>query len=396
MALVAAGFRTVVQRRFGSAQAAAAAATEFFYERNGPVDTVLKRRSIEDSSSGKALQRNAARVELLAFPLTPFDVAAIERGYRSTGVAGAQGIARVTAAAPETPFQVGDLVLALPAMPGTWRDHATVPNASEAFVAVPATLRRAIEDKVPGMLERAATLLGAPAMAYRLLEEHGIQPGETILLNDADGAVGLALVQLANMRGIKTVSLVDDEIPEDELPPEGHVESYAVVAERIKALGSDVVVSSSFARQTATFRELVSELAGNRGMPRVAFNGSGGASARQLISCLRPHGTLVTYSGRRATQPLVIPTSAFTEFQLNLKGFNLMLWLENAPRDQVQAMVDALGQAMTRGALTGWLERKSFASLQITDIATIRSGTRPRQLVAITAAGQSLVQLAGP
>ncbi|KAK4530520.1 hypothetical protein CCYA_CCYA04G1377 [Cyanidiococcus yangmingshanensis] len=389
--LAGTSFRLAVLRRYGSAKHAA---TELFYERSGPINTVLRRRPSHEADFSVALSQSAARVELLAFPLTLYDIAAIERGYRSAGVAGAEGIARVTDAGPGSAFQAGDLVLALPGMAGTWRDQAIVPEAKRALVAVPAPLRKAIEDKVPGMLERAATLLGAPAIAHRLLEDNALQPGDTIVQNDAGSAVGLALVQLAGIRGIKTVSIVENEMLDDDEPIRGNEDPYAVVAERIKALGGDVVVSSSFAQQTAAFRELVSELAGPRGMPRFAFNGAGGASANQMLHCLQASGTMVTYSGRRATNPIVVSTSAFVERELTLKGFNLIHWLERAPRERIQSMVDALSQAMVKGMLTGWLERKSFATLETADIATARHGSRARQLVAITKAGESYVQSA--
>jgi NADPH:quinone reductase-like Zn-dependent oxidoreductase len=391
--LVGTSLRHVLVRRYSSALPRHAA-TELFYERSGPIETVLRRRPSNEIEFGTSLPHDAVHVELLAFPLTPFDVASIERGFRDAGVAGTEGVARVVAAGSESTFQKGDLVLALPAMTGTWRDYATVSDAKRALVAVPSPLRQAIEAKVPGMLERAATLLGAPALAYRLLEDNAVQPGETVLQNDAGGAVGLALVQLANMRGIKTVSIVENEAFHDDDAHLGFQDAYAVVAERIKALGGDVAVSSTFAQQTARLRELVAQLSGSHEMPRVAFNGAGGTSATQMLHCLRQNGTMVTYGGRRAPHAVVAPTSAFVERELVLKGFNLMHWLERTPREQIQTMVDVLGHAMVRGTLTGWLESKPFSTLEAAEIASARNGTRPRQLVAITKVGESYVQSA--
>jgi mitochondrial enoyl-[acyl-carrier protein] reductase / trans-2-enoyl-CoA reductase len=80
---------------------------------------------------------------------------------------------------------------------GTWREEAAAPAA--AF------------DKVPNDIPAAyAAVLGVnPCTAYRLLKDFGdLQPGDYIIQNAANSMVGQAVVQLANLFGIKTINVV--------------------------------------------------------------------------------------------------------------------------------------------------------------------------------------------
>ena len=80
---------------------------------------------------------------------------------------------------------------------GTWREEA---KAAETDV-----------DRIPNDIPvgYAACLGVNPCTAYRLLRDFGnLQPGDYIIQNAANSMVGVAVVQLANMMGIKTINVV--------------------------------------------------------------------------------------------------------------------------------------------------------------------------------------------
>lgn len=55
----------------------------------------------------------------------------------------------------------------------------------------------------------AATLSVNPATAYRLLADfEKLVPGDVIIQNGANSMVGLAIIQLARERGIKTINVI--------------------------------------------------------------------------------------------------------------------------------------------------------------------------------------------
>ena len=61
-------------------------------------------------------------------------------------------------------------------------------------------------------VEQAATIAGAPCLAYRLLKDFAsLSPGDVIIQNDAKSAVGKAVIQLAASRGIETINVIPDQ-----------------------------------------------------------------------------------------------------------------------------------------------------------------------------------------
>ena len=80
---------------------------------------------------------------------------------------------------------------------GTWRTLA-VADASQ-FIAVP--------NDIPAAY--AASLVVNPCTAYRLLEDFAqLKEGDVIIQNGANSMVGLAIVQIARERGIRTINVV--------------------------------------------------------------------------------------------------------------------------------------------------------------------------------------------
>jgi trans-2-enoyl-CoA reductase len=105
------------------------------------------------------------------------------------------------------------------------------------------------------VLQAAATLADKTA-AYCLLHDFtSLSPGDVIIQDGAEGAVGTAVVQLASKMGIKTISVVSDRCAALYCPSLRSVCCdrfilcsiyYADTADRLKGMGGDIVVTSSY------------------------------------------------------------------------------------------------------------------------------------------------------
>ncbi|WP_328467479.1 NADP-dependent oxidoreductase [Actinoplanes sp. NBC_00393] len=104
----------------------------------------------------------------------------------------------IDAVGPATDFTVGDRVIGLRdvlSAPGTYAEHVVLDVAAVAPAPVTASAAE------------AATLPMAGLTADRSLALAGLRRGETLLVTGAAGSVGGALLQLAALRGIRTVAV---------------------------------------------------------------------------------------------------------------------------------------------------------------------------------------------
>ena len=177
------------------------------YERHGNPADVLQ---IKTEPWPKA-ERGEAVVALLAAPINPADLNAIEGKYPGRrevpavpGFEGAGVIVDLAAASPSAVgpgsdtknLSLGDLVI-LPHHIGTWRDAVAV--KTDELVVVPAGIKPV----------HAATLKINPLTAWRLL--HGyveLKSGDWLIQNAANSAAGRAVLEIARELGYKTINVV--------------------------------------------------------------------------------------------------------------------------------------------------------------------------------------------
>lgn len=199
-------------------------------------------------------------------------------------------------------------------------------------------------------VELAATL-SAPLTAMRLLAE--AKPGDVVLQNAASGPVGTAVVQIARVMGVSTVSLVAESMTE-----------YAPTVERLKLMGGDVVIGESYAT-SAGFKAVLDDLPA----PKLALNGAQDAAA---LLALTPKGaTVVSYSPHSVAEH---------KDGVKTDSFSLAEWLDATDAHTVESMLVALTDLMRQEKLTGWLQRVPFEKLPN---AVERGTMLRRKLVAI-------------
>ncbi len=138
----------------------------------------------------------------------------------------------------------------------------------------------------------AATLRTNPATAYQILRRFvQLSPGQVVLQNGANSAVGRALIQVARKMGLVTVNVVRDR------------EDIAELKEELAGMGADHVWTEEEHRRSRHFKE------GDIPRPKLAVNCVGGASATELCKSLDKGGVHVTYGGM-SLKPVIVPTSA--------------------------------------------------------------------------------------
>lgn len=273
------------------------------------------------------LAADEARVRVLAAPINPADLNTIEGKYPITpplpGVPGVEGVAVVEElGAAVSKLRCGDRVL-LPHGFGSWRE-AGVARASELRV-VPAGIPFA----------QAAMLKINPATALRMLRDFvEVKPGDWVLQNAANSAVGRAVIRLARAGEIRTVNVV----------------RRAELIEELKTEGADAVLLDD-----ENLPPQISE-ATNGAPISLALNAVGGESAARLAKVLAPGGTLVTY-GAMGRQPLRIPNGLLIFKDLRFRGFWISNWYRHAPPEACDAMFAELFDLALLGVLHAPVER---------------------------------------
>lgn len=138
------------------------------------------------------------------------------------------------------------------------------------YVAVPAPNVHAVETSLSD--EELATFPTAYLTAEGMLNRARLESGETLLVTGASGGVGSALLQLARVRGARTVALVG---PGKE--------------ERARELGAEAVITRSGGRLSEKVFEAT---AGSE--VDVAADVVGGDAFAELLKVLKPFGRYVT------------------------------------------------------------------------------------------------------
>jgi len=288
------------------------------YERRGPVPQDVIHAVELDTPP---LDAGQALVEVVAAPINPSDVLTLTGEYGQLpplpAIGGREGVGQVAELGPETSGPpVGQLVL-LPTGCGTWSTHVVV----EAAQLVPLP-----NEADP--LQLAMMTINPPTAALLLSEFVTLEQDEWVLQNAANSAVGLYLVQLARLRGHRTVSLVRRE------------EAAAVVREA----GGDVVLVDG-----DDLRRRVGDAIGDARI-RLGIDAVGGAATGRLAACLGPSATLVSY-GRMSGEPCTIEPEAFIFRDLTVRGFWLASWYRQTPEPERRALVGEIARLIAAGEL---------------------------------------------
>lgn len=170
---------------------------------------------------------------------------------------------------------------------GVWSEFFTAKAA--ALIPVP--------DAVPD--EVAAQLVAMPFSALSLLDSLGLDEGDWLIHNAANGAVGRLVAQLAPARGINVVGLVRRSAGVDEL--------------------ADAGIGRVVATDTEGWQDRVRAIVGDARIS-VGVDSVGGDSSGDVLSLLGERGTLVSF-GAMASETMSIASGDVIFKQATVKGF---------------------------------------------------------------------------
>lgn len=285
------------------------------------------------------------RVRLEAASINPSDYGMIGGSYghlrELPAVAGREGVGTVDAlGAGVDSVSVGARVR-FPGEDGAWQVSACI-AASDLLVVPP---------DVP--VEQAAVSFINPPTAYCLLKKIiDLQPGDWVVQNAGNSAVGLSVIQMAKAFGLKTISQVRRE---------------ELVAP-LTALGADHVVVEG-----TGWAKGVGELTG--GAPvRLALNSIGGESATDQIKALGEGGTQVTFGGMVGDK-VRFPTRFLIFNDVRMVGFWWDQFARRLGSDGVREVMQAVYAMMADGTLSLPVEsRYPFSEFEL----AIKHANQPR------------------
>ncbi|EOA64011.1 putative oxidoreductase/dehydrogenase [Corynebacterium glutamicum MT] len=223
---------------------------------------------------------------------------------------------------------------------GIWAEYALV----DAFGLIP----------VPEQLsdESAAQLVAMPFSAISLLDFLDMKPGEWLIQNSANGAVGRLLAQLAESRGIHVVGLVRRDAGVQELAAQN--------------------ISGVVSTETPGWEKQVEEITGGASIA-VALDSVGGSSAADLVKLLGEGGTLVSF-GAMGNPVMEIPSGPVIFKHITVKGF----WGSKVSREMpAEKKTQLFGELIAR-ILDGTLTLPVDSTFDAADIVSaVRASSEP-------------------
>lgn len=264
-------------------------------------------------------------VNIEAGPINPAELLLIQGKYASKpplpAPLGIEGVGTVAAIGDGvTSVAVGDRVMSLGR--ANWAEQVQGPEA--AFV------------KVPGDVDvlQLGMLKVNPATAALMLDRYvDLQPGDWVIQNAGNSAVGQYLVQIARARGLHTVNIVRRAGLEDEL----------------RALGADLVMVDG-----ADLAERVRAEIGTANLP-LAIDAVAGRGCLHVADCLSDEGTVVNY-GLLSGEPCQISADMAVFRGISLTGFWLAKLLGGMPRQEVETLYAGLASRIADGSMHAAVE----------------------------------------
>ena len=262
-----------------------------YHERGDPLEVLLL-----DEIPVPVVYEGEVLLEMQASAIHPSDMGLINGSYGHMkdlpADGGREGVGKVVAVGPKTEQKLLGKICSLPEVVGTWQEYATA--KAEELILLPSL--------VPP--EQLALALLNPLTAWRLLNDFEyLRPGDWIVQNAANSAVGTSVIQFAKRMGVRTINLIRREELREPLTELG--------AEHILLDDDDAPA-------------VVRELTDGDGC-KLALNSVGGRSALRLAKCLAPAGVHVTF-GAMTGDPVRFPTRQLIFDDVHFVGFWLDRW----------------------------------------------------------------------
>lgn len=294
------------------------------------------------------LSDDSVLVRFLASPINPSDFGQIEGTYpvkpeKFPAVGGNEGVGRIEEVGKNVKeFQRGDLVVPAVSGLGCWRDYACL--QPESLIKIPAKWAKSLP------IEVLATINVNPPTAYRLLSDFvDLKRGDLIVQNGANSAVGRLVIQMASIKGFRTLNIIRDRPDFDALSRE---------LSQLDPSGGASVIK-------------VEDLKDAKGMEaKLGLNCVGGGAVAEMSKVMtRQSGVIVTY-GAMSRRPLTVPASPLIFQDLTLKGFWLTAWYRKTPvtdplrSKMFQDLLAWYSEGLLQPVKSFWLDPESESGLR--------------------------------
>ena len=286
-----------------------------------------------------------AAVRIEAGPINPAELLLIEGRYAARpplpARLGIEGVGTVSAIGDGVrSVAVGDRVMSLGR--ANWTEVLIAPEST--LVKVPSDID----------LEQLSMLKVNPATAALMLESYvALAPGDWVIQNAANSAVGHYLIQLAKAKGLHTANVV----------------RRAALREELSGFGADLVLMEG--------DDLSDRLRAEIGDApvRLAIDAVAGRACLNLAGCLSDGGTVVNY-GLLSGEPCQIGADMAVFRGIGLTGFWLAKRLGEMSRADIESLYGDLVARIADGSMRAPVE----ASYGLDDIGeALRHAARGRR-----------------
>ena len=288
---------------------------------NGAPPEVVKVMEVDEPTPGP----RQAVVRIMACGINPADLLGFEGRYPGPGPfpapCGIEGAGVVESVGEGSALSVGDHVISLPR--ANWAEKVLADD--EFLIRIPKTLS----------WRDAAQLKINPPTAKKMLADYvDLKPGDWVIQNAANSAVGLHLIRFAKDLGVKTVNVVRRE----------------ELIQPLKDHGADVVVLAGEGQAEA----IRSEIGADANAP-LGIDACGGAQVRLIADALSDGATVVNY-GFLSGDPCEIEPGHLIVRNQSLTGFWLAGWMGSASREAKEALFAEMAAAFESGKLVSPVE----------------------------------------
>jgi len=311
-----------------------------FYEFGNPAD-VLRVEDVEQPEPGA----NQVLVRLRARSINPSDLLTVRGLYGSLpklpATPGLEGMGEVSAVGDGVKnLRPGGRVIPL-GVQGTWQEYILAPSAQ--LIPVP----DGVSDQT------AAQFVVNPLTAWIMtVEELSLKPGEWLLQTAAGSTLGRIVLQIARLRGFKTINVVRRREQVEEL----------------KTLGADEVICTD----NEDIVERVKEITGKAGLTK-AIDAVGGQTGAAVMRALGRGGVMLAY-GLLSMEPMPIDGGRMIFTTTTLRGFWLGEWLRAAAPERQQAVTAEMLRSMATKEIVPPVE----AEYRLVDVlAAVEHSERP-------------------
>jgi NADPH:quinone reductase-like Zn-dependent oxidoreductase len=311
-----------------------------FYEFGNPAD-VLRVEDLQQPEPGA----NQVLVRLRARSINPSDLLTVRGLYgalpKLPATPGLEGMGEVAATGDGVSnLRMGQRVIPL-GVQGTWQEYILAPAAQ--LIPVP----EGVSDQT------AAQFVVNPLTAWIMsVEELSLQPGEWLLQTAAGSTLGRIVLQIARLRGFKTLNVVRRREQVEEL----------------KSLGADECICTA----DEDIVERVKEITGKAGLTK-AIDSVGGETGAAVMRALGRGGVMLVY-GALSMEPMPIDVGRMIFTTTTLRGFWLGEWLRSAAPERQQAVTGEMMRSMASNEIVPPVE----AEYTLADVlAAVEHAQRP-------------------